>query len=149
MCPRGSSYGEEREEQLRPAFEALDVDGDGRIGREDLKSVFGIDRPDALIDSMIDSADVDRDGYVAFQDFSKIILRQRRRGSSHGILTEAFEAMDRDGDGLLGFDDLKSLMGLLGCPGLAVSDDDIRAMIGLAGGGPVSFQNFLKVLPPG
>ncbi|XP_024047958.1 probable calcium-binding protein CML10 isoform X1 [Citrus clementina] len=45
-------------------------------------------------------------------------------------MEDVFKVMDKDGDGRLSHDDLKSYMN---CAGFAATDDDIKAMIRLGG----------------
>ena len=147
MCPPARRYGEDREAALRPAFEVLDVDGDGRIGREDLKSFFSSSAPpqkssEPVIRSMIAAADANRDGYVAFNEFEDIL----HGGDGVTIMEEAFKKMDVDQDGELGLEDLKEFMKQAG---LSTENEDIVGMIslaGLRGGEGVCFKDFLKVI---
>ncbi|CAA7388264.1 unnamed protein product [Spirodela intermedia] len=163
MCPSrrygGVGAGKKREEPLRPAFEVLDMDGDGRIGRDDLKKFYfaaseaaatateeWVEEEEVIIRSMIAAADADRDGFVAFEEFERVLLRRRRGdgGYGGGVMEEAFREMDRDGDGKVGFEDLR---GFMEGAGLEASDDEILAMIAVAGrSGGVRFDDLLKIL---
>lgn len=61
-------------------------------------------------------------------------------------MEEVFRVMDKDGDGKISREDLKSFML---CAGIAVTDKDIEAMIELAGGdqnGVVSFDDLIRIL---
>ncbi|KAE8717682.1 putative DNA replication complex GINS protein SLD5 [Hibiscus syriacus] len=62
-------------------------------------------------------------------------------------MEDVFKVMDKDGDGRLSHEDLKSYMDWAGFP---ASDEDIKAMIKLAGGGigenGVTFDGLLKIL---
>ena len=60
-------------------------------------------------------------------------------------MKDVFKVMDKDGDGRLSYGDLKSYMD---SAGLAVTDDEIKSMIRLAGGDlndGVSFDGLLKI----
>ena len=62
------------------------------------------------------------------------------------FLTDMYKMMDTDGDGMLSHRDLKNFMQMAG---LHVTDDDIDAMILLAGGhrnGGVSFEGLHGIL---
>lgn len=92
---------------------------------------------------MISHADFNKDGYVEYDEFEKVL--GKRKGEI-GVMEEAFRVMDRDGDGKVGHGDLKSY---LGWAGFDASDDDIKAMIRLGGGdynGGVTYDGFLKIL---
>lgn len=135
---------------LRSAFDVLDSDRDGRISLTDLKKFYSdlASSPisDEEIASMISTADSDHNGFVDYNEFERV-LTQRKRGNS--ALMEVFQLMDRDGDGKVGFEDLK---GHLQMVGLDVEDEEVRAMIDMAGGeldGGVSFEELVKLLQDG
>uniref|UniRef100_A0A0D9VA82 EF-hand domain-containing protein n=1 Tax=Leersia perrieri TaxID=77586 RepID=A0A0D9VA82_9ORYZ len=73
--------GEEEEEELREAFKVFDADGDGRITAEELRGVMlailGGDGVGCSLDDcrrMIGGVDADGDGFVGFQDFSRMMM---------------------------------------------------------------------------
>jgi calmodulin len=150
MCPTGRYLGLDLSAaggDLRPAFDVLDADRDGRISREDLKSFYAAAGPaageqrfdDDDLAAMIAAADADRDGFVQYDEFERLLAGRaaaaaaggagRRSGSA---MEDAFRLMDRDGDGKVGFEDLKAYLGWAGMP---AADDEVRAMIRVAGGG--------------
>lgn len=156
MCPSGTSLRAEVTESssLRPAFNVLDADRDGKISRDDLRTFYagfssgGADED--AIKSMISVADINKDGFVEYDEFQRVLGARRRspqaRGGSGEIMGDVFRIMDKDGDGKLSHGDLKSYMEWAG---FAASDEDIRAMIALAGGdekGGVSYDGLLKIL---
>ncbi|KAI3687187.1 hypothetical protein L1987_80880 [Smallanthus sonchifolius] len=141
MCPTGTSLWPARTiSDLRSAFEILDVDRDGKISHEDLKTSYA-DADDDVIGSMMTVADSNKDGYVEYDEFEKVFDSKR----SGGVLEDVFKAMDGDGDGKVGFRDLRSY---LNSAGFEVSDDEIEAMIKLGDGddeiGGVTFDGFLN-----
>ncbi|KAM0013342.1 putative EF-hand domain-containing protein [Helianthus debilis subsp. tardiflorus] len=145
MCPTGSSVWPARPiSDLRSAFEILDVDHDGKISHQDLKTSYS-DADDEVIGSMITVADSNNDGYVEYEEFESV-LKSDVAGNS-GVLEEVFKAMDGDGDGKVGFSDLRRY---LGSAGFEVDDDEIKAMIMLGGGDGdsdgVTFEGFVKIL---
>ncbi|XP_062213451.1 calcium-binding protein CP1-like [Phragmites australis] len=129
---------------LRPAFDVLDADRDGRISREDLKSFYAAaaatgDRfDDDDLAAMIAAADADRDGFVQYDEFERLLGRAAAAaaggwgGGCRSAMEDAFRLMDRDGDGKVGFEDLKAY---LGWAGMLAADEEVRAMIRVAGGG--------------
>ncbi|GFY84740.1 calcium-binding EF-hand family protein [Actinidia rufa] len=64
-------------EELREAFEFFDADGDGRITAEELHAVFSaIGDEQCTIDEcrrMISGVDKNGDGFVCFEDFSRMM----------------------------------------------------------------------------
>ncbi|KAI3821799.1 hypothetical protein L1987_09372 [Smallanthus sonchifolius] len=145
MCPTGTSLWPARTiSDLRSAFEILDVDRDGKISHEDLKTSYA-DADDDVIGSMMTVADSNKDGYVEYEEFEKLLEGDSNR--SGGVLEDVFKAMDGDSDGKLGYGDLRSY---LNSAGFEVSDDEIKGMIKLGDGddesGGVTFDGFMKIL---
>lgn len=148
MCPsdRHPRGGGAASPDLRPAFDVLDADHDGRISRDDLKAFFSSAASPLTEDdivAMISAADADRNGFVDYDEFERVLGRRsrpRRRsscggggsaGPRGGVMEEAFRVMDRDGDGKVGFEDLRAYLEWAGIP---ACDDDVRAMIRIGGG---------------
>ncbi|CAL4939092.1 unnamed protein product [Urochloa decumbens] len=151
MCPTGRYLGLDLSAvagaagDLRPAFDMLDADRDGRISRDDLKSFYAsagttaaggrfVDDDDLA--AMIAAADADLDGFVQYDEFERL-LGGRAAAAAGGAgprsaMEDAFRLMDRDGDGKVGFEDLKAYLGWAGMP---AADEEVRAMIRVAGGG--------------
>ncbi|KAL6644959.1 hypothetical protein ACP70R_016567 [Stipagrostis hirtigluma subsp. patula] len=149
MCPTGryaglhlpSVAGAGAGGDLRPAFDVLDADRDGRISREDLKSFYaaaaGGERfGDDDIAAMIAAADADRDGFVAYDEFERLLGRATSAAvggaGCRSAMEDAFRLMDRDGDGKVGFEDLKAYLVWAGMP---AADEEVRAMLRVAAGG--------------
>ncbi|KAI5579494.1 hypothetical protein BDE02_08G092700 [Populus trichocarpa] len=165
MCPSGTSLaaGTKRggaRSDFRPAFDVLDADHDGKISKDDLRMFYagfssnGAD--DDFIGSMMSVADFNKDGFVEYDEFERVLdgASEKKKSSSStrsssGVMEDVFKVMDKDGDGKLSVDDLKSYMQWAG---FDASDDDIKAMIKLAcysGGGDkdgVTYDDFLKIL---
>lgn len=63
-------------EDFRMAFEVMDVDKDKLISFQDLKSFLqmaGQKRTDEEINEMISDADLDGDGFISFEEFSRVM----------------------------------------------------------------------------
>ncbi|CAK9145670.1 unnamed protein product [Ilex paraguariensis] len=156
MCPTGTALHPEttKKSSLKSAFEVLDVDHDGKISQEDLRTFYG-EFPrarasdDDVIGSMIWLADSNKDGYVEYHEFEKVLDSKKNgeeRNGRWGVMEDVFRVMDKDGDGKVGHDDLKSY---LNWAGFETSDDDIKAMIRLGGGdenGGVTYEGLMKIL---
>lgn len=133
---------------LRSAFDVLDADGDGKISHGDLRAFYGAETSgEGVIESMISVADSNKDGFVEYDEFEKVLESKKGNDRRIGVMEDAFRVMDKDGDGKVGHDDLKSY---LNWAGFEADDEDVKAMIRLGGGddqnGGVTFQGFLKVL---
>uniref|UniRef100_A0A1J3ES64 Calmodulin-1 n=2 Tax=Noccaea caerulescens TaxID=107243 RepID=A0A1J3ES64_NOCCA len=142
---------------FRPAFEVIDADRDGRISSDDLRAFYaGISRSSSsysggdrdeemMIGTMISVADANKDGFVEFDEFEKVLETAPSCRSGNGLMKDVFKVMDKDGDGRLSYGDLKSYME---SAGLDANDDEIKEMIRLGGGdsnGGVSFDGLLRI----
>ena len=60
-----------KEEKLHAAFKMLDLDGNGRISKEELKEVLGKEdnKSDAYWDAMIKEVDKNGDGEIDYSEF--------------------------------------------------------------------------------
>ncbi|MBA0629220.1 hypothetical protein Godav_023811 [Gossypium davidsonii] len=138
--------------EFRSAFEVLDVDRDGKISREDLRIFYsgfcsgnsGFD-DDEMIGTMISLADSNSDGFVEYEEFERVLGLSGNKASGFGVMEDVFKVMDKDGDGRLSHEDLRSYMKWAG---FSASDEDIKAMIRLGGGdgNGVTFNGLLKIL---
>lgn len=150
MCPSGRYPRPETSEtsDFRPAFEVLDTDGDGKISVHDLRTFYGgvadANATEEDISSMISVADSNNNGVVEFDEFERV-LGCRRSSTGNGAMEDLFRVMDRDGDGKVGFDDLKSCLSFAG---FSMSDEDIKAMIRMGGGDEdaVCYDGLTKIL---
>ncbi|KNA18508.1 hypothetical protein SOVF_070110 [Spinacia oleracea] len=162
MCPTGtslrpSSITDEPTSEFRRAFEVIDFDHDGKISGEDLRlfytSFSGSGDDDEMIKAMISVADANKDGYVQYDEFEKVLKERRVKGmkeKSYGngaVMEEVFKVMDKDGDGRLGVNDLSDYLRLAG---IEIANDEIKAMIKLGCGGGdekdgVSFDGFVNI----
>ncbi|TQD73161.1 hypothetical protein C1H46_041290 [Malus baccata] len=154
MCPSGRTLSSQTEttaltSDFRPAFNVLDADRDGKISKDDLRAFYagfsssGVD--ENLIGSMMSVADSDNDGFVQYDEFERVLAGGRWPRSS-GVMEDVFKVMDKDGDGKLSHEDLKSYMS---SAGFAASDEDIKAMLKLGGGDEnqgVTYAGLLKIL---
>ncbi|XP_071692674.1 calcium-binding protein CP1-like [Rutidosis leptorrhynchoides] len=148
MCPTDTSnslFPARNINNLRSAFDVLDVDHDGKISREDLKTPY-TDVDDDVIVTMMTVADSNKNSYVEYDEFEKVVLK-RDNGRSNGVMDDVFNSIDGDGDGKVGYEDLRSY---LNAAELEVNDDEIKAMIRLGGcdsdSDGVTFDEFLKIL---
>ncbi|KAI8012133.1 Calcium-binding protein CP1 [Camellia lanceoleosa] len=98
----------------------LDVDDDGNISRDDLRSFYsefsvGGEKAaeEEVIGTMMSVVDSNKDEYVEYGEFEKVLDSRRngsRGGERLGVMEEAFRVMDRDGDGRVGEEDLRSYL---------------------------------------
>ncbi|KAF8017608.1 hypothetical protein BT93_H2714 [Corymbia citriodora subsp. variegata] len=165
MCPSDRNFRREAPARphLRSAFDVLDADHDGKISGDDLRSFYagfsgGVGDEDVL-ETMMAVADANRDGFVEYEEFEHVLSRgggdaktgsrkkrSQQSAAAGGLMEDVFRVMDKDGDGRLSCEDLRSYMAWAG---LNVSEDEIKAMIRLGGGSEaegVSLDGLVKVL---
>nr|GFB88987.1 calcium-binding EF-hand [Tanacetum cinerariifolium] len=110
---------------------------------EDLKTSYS-HADDNIIGTMMKVADSNNNGYVEYDEFEKVLLKSDD-SNVNGVMEDVFKAMDCDGDGKVGYGDLRSYLNMAG---LDVHDDELKAMIRLGGGDydGVTFDGFMKIL---
>lgn len=96
---------------------------------------------------MMTVADSNKDGYVEYDEFEKVLRSDYSGSGSGSVMADVFKSMDRDGDGKVGYGDLTSY---LSSAGFDVNDDEINSMLGLGavdgGADGITFDEFLKIL---
>ncbi|XP_047318421.1 calcium-binding protein CP1 [Impatiens glandulifera] len=140
MCPTGTSINSSS--GYRSAFDVLDADHDGKISSDDLRKFT----KNEFVGEMISVADENKDGFVEYEEFEKVVVIGRERNGRSAVMEEVFGLIDRDGDGKVGNEDLKSYLKLTG---FDLGEDEIKAMIKLGGGNDingVTFDGFMKIL---
>ncbi|XP_027332640.1 calcium-binding protein CP1 [Abrus precatorius] len=153
MCPSGRTLRPHAlSSDFRPAFDVLDTDRDGKISRDDLRAFYsgvhgGVPGGDDVIGAMMTVADINKNGFVEYDEFERVVTgNAERRALGCGAMEDVFRVMDKDGDGKLSHRDLKSYMAWAG---FHATDEDIKAMIRFGGGdqnGGVTFDGLLRIL---
>lgn len=117
MSPPVDELTEEQVTALREAFSAHDRDGDGRITLQELRQAMerlGEEPTDAELRALLVKADADGNRAIELAEFLAFMSRRMRAAGPQDEMREAFDAFDRNRDGLVSVDELLQVMGMLG-----------------------------------
>jgi len=121
--------GLERAWEIREAFEAVDVDGTGRVGYAEVKAAMralGLPVGRSELSAALQGQACDEGGLIGFDEFEAILSRQFvERDPLEGMLN-AFRLFDRDDRGRISFKDLKRIAHELGAH---IPESELQAMI--------------------
>lgn len=138
--------------EYREAFDMFDKDGDGALTHLELRTVLesmGLVMTDAELQELALAMDADNSGKIEFSEFLEMMATKQREAENmtfESELREAFQEVDRNGDGFISAFELQQIMNLLGEP---LKDDEVREMIAVAdsqGLGKVSFEDFQRIV---
>ena len=136
------------EKQLSASFRAIDLNGDGRLSREELlgayRQIMPVEEAVATVEKVMDNVDTDRNGFI---DYSEFVLAATNYSSilSKSTLESAFSAFDRDCSGKISADELKLMLGMNN----EVREEVWRALINEAdqnGDGEIEFKEFSRLM---
>lgn len=140
---------EEQVAELREAFSAHDRDGDGRITLEELRQALErLDEEpmDEELKALMVKADADGNQTIDLAEFLAFMSRRVRQAGPEAELREAFDAFDRNRDGLVSIDELLQVMGMLG---EEMTREEAEASLRRAdsdGDGQLSYEEFVAFM---
>lgn len=135
--------------EFKEAFALFDKDNDGTITTTELGTVMrslGQAPTDSELQDMINEVDVDGSGTIDFQEFLEMMTKHMKETDTEQELKEAFKVFDKNGDGKISAEELKTVMLNLG---EKLTDDEINEMIREAdanGDGQVDYEEFVKMM---
>ena len=130
----------------RENFDLFDQDGDGFITAKELSVMLRCTGQQVTLDeaqAMIDRVDDNKNGTVEFDEFLVLVGAGMHLNEGFSL---RFEDFDKDGDGFISFEEIKTTFAELG---EKLTDDEIRAMISEAdvdNDGQVSYQEFVNMM---
>ncbi|KAL0397790.1 UNVERIFIED_CONTAM: Calmodulin, striated muscle [Sesamum calycinum] len=146
--------------QLKHVFKLIDTNGDGKLSPLELKQVLlslGHEKANAAEEAqgIVKEMDFDGDGFVDLDEFLIAMGTDQNQDSANGIcreseIKEAFRVFDTDNNGLISAEELKSVLGRLGCGKCSIKE--CRKMIrgvDRDGDGFVSFEEFKSMMNAG
>jgi len=140
---------EERDHLLK-TFQALDLNGDGKLSRDELiigyQQILGAEHPEEEVDAIIKAVDSDRSGSIEYTEFVVATINKENLLSDERI-SRVFKLIDKDGDGYLNLNEVKEALN----PGdqAEINDQVWKCLIEEVdsdGDGKISFDEFKSVM---
>ena len=140
----------QEKEKIDAMFRAMDVDCDGKLSREEIKSSwnehFDQDLTQDQIENIFSQVDTDVSGEIDYSEFVMATMNARSL-LSQNRLESAFKAFDRDGNGQISPEEVKHILGAGQASGLDEKTvDKIISQVDSNGDGQVSFEEFKEMM---
>ena len=142
-------YTEEQLAEFKEAFGLFDKNGDGTISETELKKIMdslGKKLTTAEVHTMMLHVDTNKNGTIDFQEFLQLMERKTTAGDKESELRDAFNLFDKNGDGFISAEELKSVMKSVG---ENMGDTEVEQMIkeaDLDGDGKINYTEFVRML---
>merc|ERR1711908_229936 len=143
------SLTEEQIAEFKEAFSLFDKDGDGTITTKELGTVMrslSQNPTEAELQDMVNEVDADGNGTIDFPEFCTLMARKMSEDiDSEEELKEAFEVLDKDGDGFISTAELHHIITNLE----KLSEADIDEMIheaGIGSDGHINYEEFVEIM---
>lgn len=118
------------EDDLKEAFQCLDLDGNGILSKEELYTGYKKVYPTSseqeikvIVENLLEKMDINEQGEVRFTDFIVAAADQERLLHSKQI-EQVFQIFDADGNGFIEWDELKEAMACV-----QMKDSDYKSLI--------------------
>jgi len=139
---------------LAAYFKSMDVDGNGKISKEELKK--GLEKQVASFNGKVPAdfaklmaIDSDGDGSIDYTEFISGVI-DKQTYLQRDVLWAAFRTCDADGNGKIEAKELRQLLeGKVGNVGAAIPEDKLKSMIAEAdknGDGLIDFDEFMAMM---
>lgn len=134
-------------QELQKAFQALDINNDGKLSREELMigftKIYG-DMAEDEVDRIMKIADADGSGEI---DYSEWVVASidKKKLLTNEKLEAAFNLFDKDGSGSISATEVKDVLGI----GKNIDDEvwsDIIKEVDGDGDGEISFEEFKAMM---
>lgn len=99
--------------ELRRAFEEIDINQSGGISKRELRQAFhylDIKASDDEIDVVMDQMDTDDSGRIEFDEFASVMAKTYYKKHSRYEIIEAFKVFDLNGSGSITPEELRSVL---------------------------------------
>jgi calcium-dependent protein kinase len=118
----------QEKEKIDEVFRAMDLNGDGKLSKEEIKigykEFFGKDLSDEEIDEMFNRVDADGNGEIDYSEFVVATMNEKQLLSSNKLQT-AFKMFDKDGGGSISTEEIKQVLSF----GQTLDESVVNALI--------------------
>lgn len=141
--------GNQEKAKLQEIFVAMDKNADGKLSREELIKGYSHIEPsaadvEAKVDEMMRNLDIDHSGFIDYSEFI-VALMDKKKMLSKENLKQAFDLFDKDGNGTLTTDEIRSILGVGKNMSEKVWEEIIRE-VDTNNDGIVSFEEFQRMM---
>uniref|UniRef100_A0A2I9LNU7 Calglandulin n=1 Tax=Centruroides hentzi TaxID=88313 RepID=A0A2I9LNU7_9SCOR len=137
-------------QDLKAAFSMLDKNQDGRVNASEIQSMLdklGIVLTDAMIQHLIQQASKRGDGLIDEEEFLAWMARQTVHDDDvMEDLLAAFRVFDKDRNGYISRDELKTAMDMIGEPMSEAQLDDMLKATDIDNDGRINYEEFVRIL---
>lgn len=99
--------------EMREAFVTIDLNGDGKLSREELLAEYtkhmGIEQAESEVQSLFLNVDTDHNGFIDYTEFLKATVDTTKLLSKQNLAT-AFRLFDRDGSSKISAEEIKEVL---------------------------------------
>jgi len=138
----------QEKEQIDKVFRAMDVNGDGKLQKDEIKNgyaeFFGRQLTDAEVDEMFEKVDADGSGEIEYSEFVVATLNEKNLLSNNKLQT-AFKMFDKDGGGSISIDEIKQVLSF----GQTLDEEVVAQIIKQVdanGDGEISYDEFAQMM---
>jgi calcium-dependent protein kinase len=138
----------QEKEKLAKIFKDIDVNGDGKLSKEEIMNgfdkYFNKTMNEEEVDKMFESVDTDNSGFIDYSEFIVAAMNEKNL-LTNDKLEAAFKMFDKDGSGLITPDEIKEVLGKGGnLPEEALNE--IIKQVDDNGDGEISFEEFAQMM---
>ncbi|XP_069107104.1 calmodulin-like [Argopecten irradians] len=139
---------EERQE-IKRIFRLIDENGDQRMSKHEIYRAvqyIGCNPTRADIDELMSPADVDKDGYVGYKEFEKILMRAISKiDYEKQHIMNSFKMFDKNGDGYITANELRAILSAAGGECLEEEVKDLMREADVNKDGKISYEEFANM----
>jgi len=133
--------------EFAAVFHQFDKDGDNEISKDDLAKILadlGAAPNNEDIDKMMEMLNVDKNGYINFGEFLKLL--EQTKFSTDEQLMQTFKYFDKDHNGFIDDEELIDLMATVGVKLNKTEAQNMIKQIDTNGNGLIDFDEFKNMM---